>query len=239
MGETPKNEGLDVTGLGKVASAIPKEVYERSAATLLTTFEMLTAPITESTSGLGRYLRQKFDNMVQVEKAIATYTVEKALHRASERCERARISLRAPAHPKSFVRAIEEASKETDPVLHEMWANLLASQLSDGVCHPHFVEVLPHFSPTEAKLLVSLLPESEIGEHKSYISVNPRPSLRWIRMNSESEFQPWTISCDLLFEFRFVHLASATPSSRSLAVMYLTPLGSAFLAAVTPPEPAG
>lgn len=53
MDNLPK-KGLDLVGLGRVAEAIPKEVYERSAATLLKTFEDLTAPITESASGLGR-----------------------------------------------------------------------------------------------------------------------------------------------------------------------------------------
>jgi hypothetical protein len=44
MQEHLKSEGLDLAGFGKIAKAIPKEVYERSAKTLLTTFEKLTAP---------------------------------------------------------------------------------------------------------------------------------------------------------------------------------------------------
>ena len=238
MIEPPKGGGLDLIGLGKVASAIPKEVYERSAATVLTAFEKLTAPITESTSGLGRYVRQKFDNMVEAEKAIATYTLEKAVHRAQARRERIVIGLRSSAHPKSFVKAIEEASMEIDPVLHEMWANLLASQLCGVDNHPHFVEILPHFSPAEAKLLVSLRPESEIGEHEAYFSLQPCPPLRLIRRNADTESMPWDISCDLLFEFRLVHLAAPKPRSQ-YAIIYRTSLGSAFLAAVTEPESIG
>ena len=61
--------------------------------------------------------------------------------------------MRPPVSTKTFVKAIEEASKESDPLLHEMWANLLASQLVEETCHPHFVQILSHFSPAEAKLL--------------------------------------------------------------------------------------
>lgn len=69
MNESTDNDGLDIAGFGKIAKAIPPKVYERSATTLLTAFQQITAPITETTSGLGRYLRQKFDNMVEAEKA--------------------------------------------------------------------------------------------------------------------------------------------------------------------------
>ena len=37
--------------------------------TVLTMLEQLASPVTEATVGLGRYVKQKFDNMVDVEKA--------------------------------------------------------------------------------------------------------------------------------------------------------------------------
>jgi len=166
MKENKENESFDIIGFGKIAKAIPPQVYERSAETLLTTFEKLTAPITETTAGFGRYLRQKFDNMVEAEKAIATYSIEKAINKARLKAEKSGRLIRPPLHPKSFIKAVEESSKETDPLLHEMWANLLASQLIDGqTSHPHFVEILPHFSPEEAQILISLLPMAAVGEN--------------------------------------------------------------------------
>lgn len=108
-------DGLDLVGIGKVAKAIPEEVYNRSAESLLTTFEKLVAPITETTHGLGRYVSQKFDSMVKVEKAIATYTLEQACAKARAKAASFRFGTRAPTHPKSFVKSLEEASKETDP----------------------------------------------------------------------------------------------------------------------------
>src|SRR5262245_36919433 len=104
--------------------------------------------------------------MVEAEKAIATYTVETAVLRAKAKAAAKGMDIAPPSHPKSFLKTIEEASKETDPLVHEMWRNLLASQLLiESKSHPHFVEILPHCSPAEATLLVSLLPISEVGEN--------------------------------------------------------------------------
>lgn len=195
MADKSDTDGLDVAGFGKIAKAIPPKVYERSAAALVTTFQQLVAPLTESTGGFGRYIWQKFDNMVDAEKAIATYTVEKAIARARVKAAEAGKSLVPPAHPKSFVKSIEEASKETDPLMHEMWTNLLASQLVDDKSHPHFVEILPHFSPAEAKLLVSLLPRSEVGENDGgYLSFSYDSFTHWIPKNGGA-LNEWTISC--------------------------------------------
>lgn len=236
MTSSNDNEGLDIAGFGKIAKAIPPKVYERSASTLLTAFQQLTAPITETTGGLGRYLKQKFDNMVEAEKAIATYTVEKAITRAKERTQIAGRQIHPPANSKSFVKAIEEASKETDPLLHEMWANLIASQLSDDACHPHFVEVLPHFSPAEAQLLISLVTLSDVGENDGgYFSASDDAFHFWMSKAGD-EPRPWSISCILLQEFRFADIAAPKGSKpESTAILYRTTLGSKFLSAVSPP----
>jgi hypothetical protein len=231
------NEGLDIAGFGKLAKAIPPKVYDRTAAALVTTFQQLVAPLTASTAGLGRYLSQKFDNMVAAEKAIATYTVEKAVRRAKARAELAGRHLVPPSHPKSFVRAIEEASKETDPLLHEMWVNLLASQvIGDSMSHPHFVETLPHFSPAEARLLASLLPRSEIGENDGgYLLFSYDGFTHWMRTNGGPP-NPWTISCVLLCEFHFADvLAPKGDDEKGTTILYRTSTGAAFLDAVTSP----
>jgi hypothetical protein len=236
MPEPLESNGLDVAGFGKIANAIPKEVYEQSATTLLTTFQQLTAPITETTSGLGRYLRQKFDNMVAIEKAIATYSLEKAVNRAKAKSKQLGQALHPPSHPKSFVKAIEEASKETDPLLHEMWANLLASQLTDFDSHPHFVELLPHFSPAEAKLLLALLPKSAVGDNEGgYLLFTSDSFTHWVSKN-DGQSQPWTLSCELLLEFRFADLLGPKPRRQGVTILYRTASGEAFLSAVSPAQ---
>lgn len=234
--KSDEGNGLDIAGFGKIAKAIPPKVYERSASALIKTFEQLVAPITESTSGFGRYIRQKFDNMVDAEKAIATYTVEKAFARARTRAAKTGKPLAPPAHLKSFVRCIEEASKETDPLMHEMWTNLLATQLVEDKSHPHFVEILPHFSPLEAKLLVSLLPRSAVGENSGrYLFSSLDCFTHWMPKNNGA-LNPWTISCEMLCEFRFADLLAPKGNvNQYAAILHRTETGAAFLSAVTAP----
>lgn len=233
MSNNDDKHGLDLIGLGRIAEAIPPKVYEQSADVLLQTFQDLTAPITATTNGFGRYLRQKFDNMVFAEKAIATYTVEKALKLAKAKSERLGNPISPPPHPKSFIKSIEEASKETDPVLHEMWANLLSSQLIAGKCHPHFVEVLPHFSPAEARILTNLLPKKSVGPNEgAYLSYEADSFTHWVQTSEGEEF-PWTHSCDLLLEFRCADLLAPVKKRVTLTLLYRTSMGDAFLSAVS------
>lgn len=234
MSSESDNEGFDLAGFGKIAKAIPAKVYEQTAETALGTFEKLIAPITETTGGLGRYIRQKFDNMVDAEKALAIYTIGEAKQRAAIKAKADGLVLQSPQHTKSFVKSLEEASKETDPLLHEMWTNLLASQLVNGASYPHFVEVLPHFSRPDAELLLSLFPESEIGEHGGgYLCSGFNWITQWARRPG-GEILPWTISCVLLTEFNFADVASSKDVGKSIPVMYRTQTGTAFLSAVTP-----
>jgi len=234
---SPNNsfEGVDLAGIGKIAKAIPEEVYVQSADTLLTTFRKLVAPITEATGGLGRYIRQKFDNMVLVEKALATFTLEKAMRRAADKSNRYSSRIVPPAHTKSFVNALEEASKETDPLLHELWANLLASQMTEGFSHPHFVEILSHLSPAEAQLLVSLRDLDGVGEHAGrYIIIFIDRIHAWITHAEDANPKSWNFSCSLLCQFGFADLLSRKGDNDDKPViLYRTASGSRFLKAVS------
>lgn len=236
----PQNKEIaDLGGIGKVAQAIPPEVYSKTAGTLLTTFKQLVAPITETTSGFGRYVRQRFDNMVLAEKALATYTLEKAIHRAKIKAERQSLRFGMPPHPKSFIKALEEASKETDPVMHEMWTNLLASSLVEGCCHPHFVESLSHFSPAEAKILVSLREVGEVGEHGGgYLMIFIDEIRYWVTHADDPQPKPWTVSCTLLTDWGFAELLGMKnppnpPDKNTPTIMFRTIPGNAFLKAVS------
>jgi hypothetical protein len=154
----PVKSGLDLVGIGKVAQAIPPEVYIQTSATASKTFDSLVAPLTETTAGVGRLIRQTFDNWVETRKAIGTYTLEQALIRAKGRAERQGNALQPPPHAKTFLRALEESSLETDSVLHEMWVNLLVAELVDRNSHPRFVGILAELGPEEARLVASLRP---------------------------------------------------------------------------------
>jgi len=233
-----KNDGLDLVGLGKLAKAIPEEVYTQSTEVITNTFTQLIAPITESTSGLGRYIRQKFDNMVEVEKAIATYSVQNAIAKAEEKATKKGIKIINPVHSKSFIKAIEESSKETDPTLHEMWENLIADQLVNINFHPHFVEILPHFSPIEANLLISLLNQDEVGENDGGYFGGPHDwILHWVRKNGEKQLNDWTYSCELLREFHFADILPPKDATynedENVTILYRTKAGNTFLEAVS------
>lgn len=233
------NKGRDLVGLGEVAKAIPPEVYIQSTQALVRIFSDLVAPITESTSGFGRYIRQKFDNMVEVEKSLATYTLKNAIQKAEKRAQQSDSKLISPTHPKSFVKAIEEASKETDPLLHEMWENLISDQLIDPHAHPHFVEILPHFSPSEARLLSSLFPKVEISDKTSeYLAFNDDDFKNWVRNIGEPK-EEWSYSCILLCEFRFANVIAPNKGiypENDVTVLYRTAAGNMFISAVSSPS---
>ena len=236
--ETDNKEGLDLAGIGKVAKAIPPEVYTQSTGTVIETFNKITAPITETTSGFGRYIKQKFDNMVEAEKALATYTVQNAIAKAEAKARNNNSELISPIHPKSFINSLEEAAKETDPTLHEMWENLLADQLTNVNFHPHFVEILPHFSPVEASLLLSLLSRDEIGENDGGYLLSSDDSFKhWVRYSGDEQLNEWSYSCILLHEFKFADIlapkSGAYKDSDAVTMLYRTKAGDAFLSAVS------
>jgi hypothetical protein len=225
----------DLAGLGKIAEAIPPEVYTRTTDTLLITFEKLIAPITQTTHGLGDYIQQKFQNMVRIEKALAEHALTVAFKKARAEAEALRVSIVCPAHTKSFVRSLEEASKETDPLVSNLWSSLLASQLLEGRSHPHFVETLTHFSPSEAKLLASIRSRCDVGENGgNYISYWIDAFSHWITDARDRDPKPWGLPCRLLCEFGFADVLSTDGDDpQRPTILYRTRMGDEFLAAVT------
>ncbi|MBW8183454.1 Abi-alpha family protein [Shewanella nanhaiensis] len=235
---TSGNSSIDIAGLGEIAKAIPPEVYTQTTETILVTFNKLVAPITETTDGLGRYIKQKFDNMVEVEKAIATYTLGNAVHKAKNKAARLGQKTIPPVHSKSFIKTIEEASKETNPLLHEMWENLLAEQLVNNNFHPHFVEVLSHFSQKEANLLISLKLKNEVTDYdcNRFFTTDYDGFTDWLSNGSGAQANPWDYSCVLLLEFCFIGLLAPNQEiyPDTTPILYRTSSGNAFLQAVSP-----
>lgn len=230
----PIKVSLDIFGLGEAAKAIPEKVYEKTADAALNALTQLISPLTALTSGTGRYLTQKFNNMVDAEKAVAVYTIERAIQKAEAKCVELGIQMKQPTNAKAFIRTIEEASKESDPLLHEMWTNLLASQFTDSGCHPHFIESLTHFSPNEAHLLIQLLPFDQIGENGgNYIWSHEDIFTHWLT-NASGHSNPWSISCTLLCDFNFANVAAPKSGQpEKTAILYRTHLGTKFLEAVS------
>lgn len=227
---------LDLLGLGKLAKAISPEAYNRSIGSLVSTFEALVSPITATTEGFSRYIRQRFDNMVEAEKALAVYSLEDACMRAQKRL--GRVEVVPPSHPKTFVKSLEEASKETDPLLHEMWVNLLASQLTHAGCHPHFAQILPHFGPKEARLLISLNLREQVGKHSGgYLAYSFDFEHLWKRHSDDTEVNRWDYSCTFLCTQGFADVVSGETDNLTgeskFSVLHRTRAGADFLKTVS------
>lgn len=225
-----QDKSLDLVGIGKVAEAIPEEVYIKTADTALNTFEKIIAPITESTSGLGRYIKQKFDNMVEVERLLLSFSMENA----KKKLENKGITVGKVTHPKTIVKIIEEVSKETDGLLNDLWTNLLCTELETGKSHPFFINVLSSISSAEAILLQSINSFSNIGGFKINVLISNQKINKFITENGGEE-NDWTISCNLLLEFGLT--ATVTPESHkpggNTVIYYRTQLGDELLNAVT------
>jgi hypothetical protein len=226
------DSSFDIIGLGKTAKAIPSEVYVETTRGLIETFNKIVAPITETTSGIGRYIRQKFDNMVDVEKAIGAYTIQKAIEKAKKQGE-----INPPFHLKSFITSFEEASKETDSVLHEMWENILASQITKSKFHPRYVGILSSLSADEANLLLKLNTIDNLGENWSKYLGSPRDGFyHYILKNHDTDLHKWSYSCNVLLELGLAEVGAPNhgiyEKQDSVTILYLTNSGQRFLEVV-------
>jgi hypothetical protein len=167
------------------------------------------------------------------EKALAEYSLRKALEKAAIK-SMASQEVQVPIHFKSLIRALEEVSKETDPVLHEMWTNLLASEFAYGSAHPHFIQILTHFSSAEAQLLVSLQDIKSSGyTNDRGILVGKFRGAKWVRCSDDVEGIDWTLACSLLVEFGVADVLGAkTKEKNGPCLLFRTPLGTDFLKVV-------
>lgn len=220
---------LDLTGIGKLAKSIPESVYEKTTETITSTFEKLIAPITETTSGLGRYIQQKFDNMVEIEKSLFIYSLQNAQKKIIQRG----LKITKVSNPKALIKIMENASQETDELLNVLWTNLLYSQLTNQDSHPFFINVLSSLSKNEAVMLESLNSFDSIGETKTNVIIFPHRIKSWVKKNGGDVYE-WNFSCNLLCEFGLAK--TVTPFSHkpgnNVVILYRTEIGDSFLKAV-------
>jgi hypothetical protein len=144
--------GLDVTGVGKLAKAIPAKAWNQLVDTACTTFRDAIAPLTATTSGLGRLITARFDRLVDAEKILAAENVGKAQNKIAK-------SNRAPsgkAKATIVIAAIEASGTQTDPMLRELWANLLAQEFVTADVHLEFPHILSRLSASDAQLLAQI-----------------------------------------------------------------------------------
>src|ERR1051326_7182146 len=73
-----ENKSFDLVGLGKAVEAIPEAAWSEMVHAATDTFRSIVRPITALTGGVGEWLEQKFDNLVEVEKVFLADGLAKA-----------------------------------------------------------------------------------------------------------------------------------------------------------------
>ncbi|QTF92192.1 Abi-alpha family protein [Halomonas sp. BM-2019] len=214
---------LDLTGIGKLAKAVPPSAWNRLVKTACDTFTQLIAPITATTYGLGMLIEAKFDGMADAQKVLAA----DAVRRATVKVENA--GKTSKGNPKAIVlvRAIEAASNETDDNVRGVWANLIANELIENDVHPEFTRILERLSSKDAAVL------AEIGERAM-----KDPVKRAVRAVSASVgFMGINIAMLLEEEADFsrVHLEHLNLIAKYSGQWALTVVGEEFLKAVADP----
>jgi hypothetical protein len=154
---TDPDSSLDLTGVGKLAKAIPPKSWEKLVTTACDTFTKCIAPITETTSGIGRLIQAWFDKLVDAQKVMAADTLSKASAKISS------VRKKKTAHPNGsvMIAALTAASNETNDTLRELWSNLLAQEMAAGEVHPEFVEILKRISVSDARTLAKIAKEGD------------------------------------------------------------------------------
>jgi hypothetical protein len=144
--------GLDIVGAGKLAKAIPQKAWIQLVDTACVTFKSALAPLTATTSGIGRLIEAKFDRLVDAEKILASEMMARATQKVAEGKRKPSGTAKAGI----VIAAIEASGSETDAVIRELWSNLVAQEVVHGNVHPEFPKLLARLSASDARLLASI-----------------------------------------------------------------------------------
>ena len=142
---------IDLIGIGRAMKAIPPEAWDRLVKTGCKTFEKIVAPVTEAFGGIGRLVEAKFDGLVDVQKVLvaeAVATAERKAKRSRRKAEPPRLQI--------LLQVVEQAANETDPGIRELWANLLANEMTGEHVHPEIGRVLGRITTEDAQLLSAI-----------------------------------------------------------------------------------
>lgn len=143
---------FDVAGIGKAAKAIPAKAWVQLVDTACITFRQVIAPLTALTSGTGRLIEAKFDRLVDAEKVLVSDT----LANAAKKVKASGRPIAETPSARVVVAVIENSSSETNPLLRELWANLLAQEFTTGQVHPEFPNLLARLSADDAQVLAGV-----------------------------------------------------------------------------------
>lgn len=220
------DQSIDLAGAGKVAEAIPDTAWVQLVDTACTTFRDVLAPLTSLSSGVGRLIESKFDRLVDAEKVLAAEMLNSADKKSKKR--KKSYHSRRPFNANLMIDAIEKSATETDPVIRELWSNLLAEEISEGEAHPEFARILGRLSGQDAQIL------AEIAEQVTDKSV----AFKKAANSFMASIGMFGISLEIRQNgsFNHEHLKSLGLIERQSGAWELTLIGEAFIHAVSDTE---
>jgi hypothetical protein len=143
---------LEMAIAGKLVDSIPQASWELAVNAATATVLKVLAPVTETTSGLGRIIKGTFDDLEDWRKI----AFAKILQDSAERIPPTEIASVLHLSPRVIVASIEEASRTTEPPLQELWSNLLARVFVGQTVHPEVPRILGKLTPEDALTLLEL-----------------------------------------------------------------------------------
>ncbi len=212
--------------------AIPESAWTELVGTATATFRDLLRPITATTGGLGRWLEQKFANMVEVEKVL----VADGLAKAKKKIDASERSIAPKQNLATLGQLVEGVSHANEALTREMWINLLSRDLSAEGVHPEFISILKRISPADAQLLVEVAEKSQAAKQRLMMERLIQSSRAGFMSNSVSSLlfvrivagrKPFDLSEAILQSLNLIQIESGS--------RYLTEFGKKFLEAVSEP----
>jgi hypothetical protein len=150
------------------------------------------------------------------------------LSRASEKLKSAKRTRTGTPKAPIILAAIESSASETDPLIRELWANLLAQELDGGRVHPEFPQVLRRLSAQDAHVL------SQIAQAEDRKSASFKQAVgRFAATFSIADAVISLIVVDEPGSFIHEHLEALNLIRRRDGRWTLTLTGRAFIHAVT------
>ena len=216
----PDDSSLDITGVGKIARAIPAKAWTQVVDTACTTFREVIAPLTSLSSGVGRLIDAKFDRLVEAEKVLVADTFSKACEKVKARSQRKL----APPNARILIGVMDGTSIETDLLLRELWANLLAREIASGAVHPEFPSILARLSAQDAQTLAQIA-ESTGSKDAAMKATVSKVLVSFSLLGMELEFKRDT-------SFNHEHLKALALIERAGGRWSLTLTGQEFLKVV-------
>lgn len=143
---------MDEKTVAELAKSIPDSAWNRMVKSACDAFDKSLAPLTELTSGIGRLIKAKFDNLLDEEKVLVGETFVKAEQKITDSGK----EMKGNHNLNIVLQVVQESCKQTDEKLRDLWANLLANELTDGGVHPEIVSILKRISSEDARVLLKV-----------------------------------------------------------------------------------